>query len=311
MERKIPYNKLEQAVNEAYDQYKDVNEGSVDPRVAGDEAASEFGIAVVLTDGRTIAVGDTKKAAPLGRISRVAVSLELLSQKAACNSQGKGQCCCASKAKESGEKPMVAFGAKSIREVSAVAPQNDADGKYQVFLDRIASMTEGTLSFNDNVYKLLSEEASAMKMAECLKDANYPLDEDAATAIDVLVKLRSLSMTAEQLAVYGATIAADCRNPRSGVYAYDGSLSQKVVTLMALRKVGRHCRKGWLMKTGLPGAASFSGSVLAVLPGFGAIAVYSPALNDNGVSVRAAGAVSYIARALELNVFGSARVEVE
>ena len=65
------------------------------------------------------------------------------------------------------------------------------------------------------------------------------------------------------------------------------------------------------MRTGLPGKASFAGGVLAILPGFGAIAAYAPEVDENGLSEKAAGAVQYIANKLGLNVYASARVEVE
>lgn len=315
MERKISYQDVEKALNNAYEKYKDNNDGNVDPRLSGDE--DSFGIAVVLADGRTLTAGDTKATAPLGRIARVPLSVELLSQYTPeeLAKKSKGGCCCGDKSKEQkpcpATKPKIAFGAHSVRAVSAVAPQGDHDGKYQVLLDRLIALTDGEPKFDDELYKLLSEEALSMKMAEVLKDADYMLYDDAAICLDVYARLMALRLNTEQLAVLGATIAADGRNPRSGVYAFDGAVAANVVGLMASRKLGHKGRKAWMMRTGLPAAASFGGTVVAVLPGFGAIAARSPRLCDNGVSIRAARAIADFAATLQLNVYASARVSVE
>ncbi len=307
MERKIPFNNIEKALNEAYEKYKSVDEGSVDPRLAKTSDADAFGIAVVLADGRTLTAGDTSTPTPLGGIARVGLSVELLSQYSPDELVKKsGSCCCADK-NTCASRPQIAFGAHTVRAVSAVAPQGDSDGKYQVLLDRLLSLTDGQPVFNDELYKLLSEEALSMKMADVLKETGYEIYDDGNDCLDVYSRLMALQLTTEQLAVIGATIAADGRNPRSGVYAFDGSASESVVTLMALHRLGHHGRRAWLMRAGLPAAASFGGAVLAVLPGFGAIAAYSPRLCDNGVSIRAARAITYIARELGLNVFASAR----
>ena len=107
----------------------------------------------------------------------------------------------------------------------------------------------------------------------------------------------------------GATLAADGRNPYSGEYAFDGKIAPYMVTLMATR--GRHFIRGWLMRTGLPAKKSFSGAVTVVLPGFGAITAYGPEVDARGTSIKGAQAIAYIADKLGLNVFASARVEVE
>lgn len=311
MERKISFKDVEKVLNEAYEQYKSVEDGAVDPRIAKNTDADAFGIAVVLADGRTLTAGDTATPSPLGGIARTGISVELLSQYSPDELVKKsGSCCCADKGK-CATKPEIAFGAHTVRAISAVAPQGDRDGKYQVLLDRLLSLTDGQPVLNDELYKLLSEEALSMKMADVLKETGYEIYDDGNDCLDVYSRLMALQLTAEQLAVVGATIAADGRNPRSGVYAFDGSAASSVVTLMALQKLGHRGRRAWLMRAGLPAAASFGGAVLAVAPGFGAIAAYSPRLCDNGVSIKAARAITYIARKLGLNVFASARVAVE
>ena len=70
MDRVIKLSDLREAVNEAYEKFKSVKEGSVDERVQGvDEEA--FGITVALADGTVINKGDTETPFVMGQISKV------------------------------------------------------------------------------------------------------------------------------------------------------------------------------------------------------------------------------------------------
>lgn len=86
MERRISYKDVEKALTEAYEELRGVTDGTEDARVAGKEKADDFNIAIVLTDGRTLTAGDTRTLAPLGRIARVPLSVELLTRTLPTNS---------------------------------------------------------------------------------------------------------------------------------------------------------------------------------------------------------------------------------
>lgn len=309
MERKISLADVQKAVEEAYEQFKSEKEGTIDPRVAAESKAGTFGISVVLTDGRFVDKGDADTLFALGPIAKVPVSAVLLSQntpdelvkKACCC---KGHCGC----NDGKDKPELPFGRHGLRAVSAVVPQGDPEGKMAVISDMIVGLTGSEPAFSDALYENYKAQTASLDVVGKLAECGYKLYDDAAQSVDEYSRLLSMKMSAKQVATMGATVAADGRNPYSGEYAFDGKIAQSVITLMATR--GKHFIKKWLMRTGLPAKKSFSGAILAVLPGFGAIAAYAPEVDDKGVSVKGAQAIEYIANKLGLNVFASARVEV-
>ncbi len=176
-------------------------------------------------------------------------------------------------------------------------------------VDNIEDLAGCRPILDDKLYEQLKQKAVNANTINKIAAAEYSLYDDADIAVDLYVRLASLTFTATQFATMGATIAADGRNPVTGQEVFDGRIAANVVATMA-RGVHREGR-AWMMTVGLPAANSFGGAVLAILPGFGAIAAYSPALDDKGVSLKAGKAIYEIAKKLQLNVFASARVTVE
>lgn len=305
MERKISFADVQKAVDEAYENFKSVKDGAADPRIAGVKADT-LGISVMLTDGRSVNKADADTLFPLTQVAKVPLSVVLLTQNSADELLKKsGKCACPGKKKE---KPQVSFSPHGIRAVSAVVPQGDPEGKYGIILNTLLALTSGEPVLNDNLFKALKDQAAEDDTVNKLAAADYTLYDDAALSLNIYLKLMSLQLSTKQLATMGATIAADGRNPLTGEYAFDGSIAANVVGLMANNC---RCKGAVLLRTGLPGKYGFAGDCLAVLPGFGAIAVYSPELDCAGRSLKGIEVIEYIAKKLGLNVFASARVEVE
>lgn len=307
MTRKIKFDDLKAAVNEAYEELKSNNDGAIDS-VYSNSSDDRFGIAVVLTDGSVITAGDTDSKAALGSIFKIPVSTCLLSQMSPdeiIKKSGKCPCACAKK----GQKPQIPFSAHGLRAVSAIEPTGDADGKWDIISDRMISLMGSAPELDDKMYEAFKQEAIASKVEDTLAASDYYLYDDAPIAIDTYIKGISMKASALQLATMGATIAADGVNPSNGQEVFDGRFAQNVVALMAAK--GPHkMSKPWLMGAGIPAKSSRSGAMVAVMPGAFGIAAVSPKLNEVGVSIRAAKAIKLIANKLDINVFASARIEI-
>ncbi len=305
MDRKIKSADIQTAIDEAYEKYKDSDEGKIDELVSA--TSDTFGISIVLTDGRIFEKGDTKAVSPMGRIALVPSHVLVLSQNTPEQLvQKAGVCTCGC---HKGIKPDIPVSAHGIRAVSVISPQGDPEGKYNIMVDNIEDLAGCRPILDDKLYEQLKQKAVNANTINKIAAAEYSLYDDADIAVDLYVRLASLTFTATQFATMGATIAADGRNPVTGQEVFDGRIAANVVATMA-RGVHREGR-AWMMTVGLPAANSFGGAVLAILPGFGAIAAYSPALDDKGVSLKAGKAIYEIAKKLQLNVFASARVTVE
>lgn len=306
MERKISLADVRKAVDYAYEKYRNCNEGTLNPRVPGADPDA-FGVSVVLTDGTTVEKGDTAVPSPLGSIAKLAVHTVLLSQNTPDELVQKYMCGCS---RGSCAKPQIGVSARGVRAVSAVVPQNDPDGKMDIISDTMNALMGSEPQLDDKLYESLRKMEDEENAVNAFAAADFQLYDNTDTALDIYTRLMSLQAGATQLATLGATVAADGRNPLTGEQAFDGSIAQSLVTLMAMSGP-HHEKRAFAMKVGLPVKRGYAGTLLAVLPGFGAIAVYAPLLDDNGVSVKGRKALEYITSTLGLNIFASARVSVE
>lgn len=303
MIRKISISDLKKAVDEAYEKYKSIEKGEIDPRLDNVDPKA-FGISVMLADGTVINKGYTKVKSPLGHIANLAIHSLLLQQlgvKELVKKAGKVTNC----ALRAADIPVCPH---AVRAYSAVEPQNDPDGKYDLIINNILNMTGSAPNLDDKLYEKLVKEADDKQVVNKFAQAGYTLYDDAEPSVRGFVKLEALQFTAEQIANFGATIAADGVNPVTNTICYDGALSAPLVTLAAIHGDADRNRR-WLMKSGVPAVYSFGGLILAIMPGVGAIAAYAPAVGKHGRSKKGARAIRYITRELGYNVFGSARIE--
>lgn len=309
MERHLKFADIEAEVKAMYEKYRDFEvDGTVDTRLH-DVDPSKFGIVLTLTDGRSIAVGDTDVKAPIGALSRVAAFAvhreQKLDKDCKKHTDHKGiKCCCHNNVAD------IPVSAHALRLISKIQPHDDADGKYDIIESMIENLAGEAPQFDDALYQSMTKANEAAQVENTLAKAGFELYDDAHSTIDIYTKLESLELTTRTLATMGATLAADGRNPYSGEYAFDGEISPKVVAFMAA-KGPHHLAKLWLIKSGLPAMSSFGGTIMGVYPGVMSIAAYSPLVNADGVSIKAYKAIHHIMKHLDLNVFDSAKVIID
>ena len=145
-------------------------------------------------------------------------------------------------------------------------------------------------------------------IAWLLKNYNRIYDQPE-MALDLYTRQCSIGVTAAQLATVAATIANGGVNPQTGKRVFRAELTPRIVSLMAT--VGFYEHTGdWLFQTGLPAKSGVGGGIMGVVPGVMGLASFAPPLDSAGNSVRAQKALAYIARELDLNLFGTTRCMV-
>ena len=304
MDRVIKLSDLREAINEAYDEYKNLEEGTVDPRVK-DADPDNFAISVALPDGTMINKGETQVIFPMGQISRIPVTSLRVEQKM---EQGPGAPGACHAIKKPVDMPDIPFGARGIRAISKLEPKGDPDSKWNFIVNRLIALIGSTSTLDVKLYEALKKEFADADAAGIIDRSNFKLADDTKQSIDLYLRGLAMYVNTQQLAEMGDTIVADGVNPFTRQNVYDGVLSQQVVARLALKS---HKLRRFIMRTGLPAAAGFGGGVVGVLPGVMAIAAYSPRLCEHGVSIRAARAIAYIMNKLNLSVFASAKVVIE
>lgn len=100
----------------------------------------------------------------------------------------------------------------------------------------------------------------------------------------------SLLVNVEAIARFGAMLANNGINPSTGERIIEPLTVKATVTIM--QTCGMYNGAGKFTKLhGVPTKSGVSGSLLTVIPGLGAIASYSPLLNNEGNCVRGIGMI--------------------
>jgi glutaminase len=123
-------------------------------------------------------------------------------------------------------------------------------------------------------------------------------------AVDLYTRQCSLSITARDLAVMGATLADGGVNPQTGERVVDPMTCHYTLAVMAT--AGLYETSGdWLYEIGLPGKSGIGGGIVAVSPGKGALGTFAPLLDAAGNSVKGQLAARYLSRSLGMDLFVS------
>ena len=126
-------------------------------------------------------------------------------------------------------------------------------------------------------------------------------------AVELYTRQSCVAVTAEDLAVMGATLADGGVNPRTGERVVD--LPTCRATLATMIVAGMYETSGdWLYDVGLPGKSGIGGGMVTVSPGKGALGTFSPPLDAAGNSVRGTLCAEYLSRTLGLDLLASAPV---
>src|SRR5690349_24051578 len=105
----------------------------------------------------------------------------------------------------------------------------------------------------------------------------------------------------------GATLANNGVNPATGEQVIKREDIPHILSTMAMAGL-YDGSGGWAWKVGLPAKSGVGGGIVAVAPGKGAIAVFSPRLDEAGNSVKAQRVIEYVANKLDFNLFSPGSV---
>jgi glutaminase len=197
--------------------------------------------------------------------------------------------------------PLVNAGA--IATVDLVPVPRGMD-KWSVIMGNLEAFAGRKLTVNDEVYRSESETNTHNRaIVQLLKDYEV-IEGDPMQALDLYTRQCSVSVSARDLAVMGATLANGGRNPLTSVQVVSPQTSAKV--LAVLSTAGLYETTGeWLYRVGVPAKSGVGGGIMAVVPGKFAIGTFSPPLDPAGNSVRGQRAIEAMIQKLGGNVFAA------
>jgi len=307
---------IQAIINEAYNKFKGETRGkNADyiPELAKVDSKL-FGIAVVSTDNQSVAVGDTKTAFSIQSIAKVfslALAMEehgrdKVFQKIGSEPTGRpfnSPVAVVDMPTHTGN-PLVNAGA--IATVSFISGKT-ADEKWNKILGFYGRVAGEKLTLIDAVYKSEAATNTGNKALAWLLAKYDRMYADPIESVDVYTKECSVGVTALQLARMGATLANNGVNPVTGQQVIKAENVPEILSTMMMAGL-YDGSGGWSWHVGLPAKSGVGGGIVAVAPGKGAIAVFSPPLDEAGNSVKAQEVIEYVANKLDLNIYTPASV---
>ncbi|MGP8290726.1 glutaminase [Vreelandella zhanjiangensis] len=113
----------------------------------------------------------------------------------------------------------------------------------------------------------------------------------------------AIAMNCEQLAHAGLFLASDGVNQPSNIRVVSPQRARRINSLMMM--CGHYDASGeFAFRVGLPGKSGVGGGILAIAPGQGSIAVWSPGLDDYGNSLLGTKALEMFVQRTGWSVFG-------
>ncbi len=307
---------VEAIVREAFDKYKSDTTGKnadyipylaqVNPKL--------FGIAIVTTDNQVLTMGDVNYSFSIQSISKVftlALAMEELGPEKAfqrIGSEPTGRAFNSVNAvvdmpTHTGN-PFVNAGA--IATTSLINGKNE-DEKWNTILAFYSKASGEKLALIDEVYKSEAATNTGNKALAMLLAKYERIYSDPFEAVDIYTKQCSVGVNAEQLARMGATLANNGVNPATGEQVIKREDIPYILSAMTM--AGLYDASGsWAWHVGLPAKSGVGGGIVAVAPGKGAIAVFSPRLDEAGNSVKAQKVIEYVADHLDYNIFSPGSV---
>jgi glutaminase len=302
---------VEAVVREAYNKFRSDTSGkNADyiPYLAQVDSKL-FGVAIVTTDNQVLTLGDINYSFSIQSISKVftlAMAMEEIGPEKVFDRVGSeptGRAfnsvfAVADMPSHTGN-PFVNAGA--IATTSLISGKS-ADEKWNKILDFYSRVAGEKLTLIDEVYKSEAATNTGNKALSMLLAKYERIYADPFESVDVYTKQCSVGVNVAQLARMGATLANNGKNPTTGEQVIKAEYVPHILATMTMAGL-YDGSGGWAWHVGLPAKSGVGGGIVAVMPGKGAIAVFSPRLDEAGNSVKAQQVIQYVANRLDLNVF--------
>ena len=302
---------VEAVVREAYDKFQSNTSGKNADYIPflAQVDSKMFGVAVVSTDNQVFSIGEVNYAFSIQSISKVytlALAMEELGVDRVferIGSEPTGRAFNSVQAvvemQTHTANPLVNAGA--IATTSLISGK-DANDKWNKILNFYSRAAGEKLTLIDEVYKSEAATNAGNKALSMLLAKFERIYADPFESVDIYTKQCSVGVNVVQLARMGATLANNGKNPVTGEQIIKPENVPYILSAMTMAGL-YDGSGGWAWKVGLPAKSGVGGGIVAIVPGKGAIAVFSPRLDEAGNSVKAQKVIEYVTNKLDFNVF--------
>ncbi len=301
-------------VDEARRRYREVPDGELSdvyPALLAADAG-RFGIAVEAVSGQIFAAGDSAVPFSIMSVAKPFVlalacrdlGADTVRQRIGVNATGLpfNSLAAVERSPDGRTNPMVNAGAIAT---TALVAGDGVEDRWARIVAGLSAFAGRPLQLDEDLHRSASATNHRNRALAQLLSGLDALEGDPAEAVELYTRQSCLAVTAEDLAVMGATLADGGVNPRTGERVVDLRTCRAALATMIV--AGMYEASGdWLWDIGLPGKSGIGGGMVTVSPGKGALGTYSPLLDAAGNSVRGTLAAAFLSRALGLDLLASA-----
>lgn len=310
----LPVRETTQAcLDEAYELFRTASDGTVStvyPALAAAEP-HRFGLSLVAASGAVATAGDARVPFPIMSVAKPFVfalacelhGVEHVRRRVGVNATGMpfDSSVPLDRDAHGRTNPMVNAGA--IATASLVTGRG-VEERWEVLHLMLSRFAGRRLELDDDVLASARATNHRNRALANLLAAGGALEGQAMDAVEVYTRQSCLSVTTTDLAVMGATLADGGTNPVTGRRVVHAETAHATLAVMTI--AGMYETSGdWLFDVGMPGKSGIGGGLVTVSPGKGALATFSPLLDEAGNSVRGQLATRHLARRLGLDILAS------
>ena len=291
--------------------YYESGRGYYGPELATQEERDRFSICLATADGEVYHAGEHQLPFALQSISKVFVyglaledhGRDYVLQRVGVEPSGDAfNSIVFDERNNRPHNPMVNAGALVTTEL---VRGKDPVERFERLLDslRIYAGNE-SLAIDEETFEAEMRTADRNRATAYLMRSNGMISGDVESILALYLRQCSVQVTCRDLAVMAATLANGGVNPMTRERALPLRHVREVLSVM--HTCGMYDAAGqWAFDVGVPAKSGVSGGIMAVVPGKGGIAVFSPGLDAYGNSVRGIGVCREISERLGLHVFAT------
>jgi glutaminase len=306
--------RVQALVDDAHARFAGVTEGDVSavyPALAR-MPPGLFGVAVADTRGRVFAAGEARHPFSIMSVSKPfvfalvcqAIGPAAARERIGVNATGHAFNSAAGIEHMPGGRtnPMVNAGAIATTSLVAGA---DLEARWRAIHDGLSRFAGRALPMNEEVLASARETNFRNRSLAWFLRSVGTIYGDPMEAVELYTRQCSLNVTAEDLAVMGATLADGGVNPVTKDRVVDAATCHYTLAVMAV--AGLYETSGdWLYEIGLPGKSGIGGGIVTVSPGKGGLGTFAPPLDAAGNSVKGQAVARHLSQRLGLDLFISA-----
>ncbi|EAR53493.1 glutaminase [Photobacterium sp. SKA34] len=181
---------------------------------------------------------------------------------------------------------------------------DDKEQRWQKILAFQSALAGTNIEFSEDVNQSEQTTNAHNRAIALLLESSNRIYSDPLEACDVYTRQCSTLFNTVELATVGATYANGGKNPISGQQLVSPENASHILAEMMIE--GLYDTSGdWAYDVGLPGKSGVGGGLVTIIPNVGALASFSPRIDQFGNSVRGQLMIKYVAQTMSWNLFNS------